>query len=130
MIRGGLVGCVRFAWLCSALSALAFGGCASSDKDGAGGTGAGNESWTCFKKSDAEEPCQCQTTPVGGKQEIIDRCGPELVQESDSAADAECCKLWLWLNGKRVSSFYCSCYLADSKSCNVASGDEIVDSCP
>lgn len=113
-------------WICvlSVSSALALGGCSSLGKDES------KESWTCFKKGDTDEPCQCQTTPVGGKQEIIDHCGPDTVLASTGATDAECCKQWLWLNGKPVSAYYCSCYVTGSQSCNVAIGDEIVDSCP
>lgn len=116
-------------WLQVCVVAMAFAtssllGCSSLD------SGDSKKGWTCFKKNDADEPCQCQTTPVGGKQEIVDHCGPDTVLETTGSADAECCKLWLWLNGKPVSSYYCSCYVADSKSCNVGIGDEIVDVCP
>ena len=89
-----------------------------------------SSSWTCFKKNNEKEPCQCQTTPVGGMPELIDRCGPELVQADGVATEAECCKDWISLNGKRVSAYYCACYAKGSKSCNVAIGDEVVDSCP
>src|SRR3954471_18507150 len=89
-------------------------------------------SWTCFMTGDQREPCQCQTTPVGGKHEIVDHCGPESVQTDAgvAAADAACCKEWLWLDGKRVSAYYCSCYAAGVRACNAAIGDELVDSCP
>ena len=115
---------VRLLGIVSILSALFVAGCASSSKEDS------NESWVCFKKADKDEPCQCQTSPVGGKQEIIDHCGPDTVLESTGSANAECCKQWIWLNGKRVSAYYCSCYVSGTDSCNVAIGDEIVDSCP
>jgi hypothetical protein len=112
-------------WIAGAAVCWNLAGCASSSKDGAS-----NSSWICFKKESEKEPCQCQTTPVGGKQEIIDRCGPELVQADGGAAEAECCKDWLWLNGKQVSAYYCACYEKGVHTCNVAIGDELVDSCP
>jgi hypothetical protein len=115
-------------WLLWIAGAVVYGnlsGCASPSKDGAA-----SSSWTCFKKASETEPCQCQTTPVGGKQEIIDRCGPELVRADGGAAEAECCKDWLWLNGKQVSAYYCACYAKGAHTCNDSIGDELVDSCP
>jgi hypothetical protein len=53
-----------------------------------------------------------------------------MVQSDGGAADAECCKAWLWLNGKPVSAYMCTCYTKSAKSCDVAIGDEIVDRCP
>lgn len=101
--------------------------CSSLDKNDSSSNG----SWTCFMKEDVREPCQCQTTPVGGKQQIVDHCGPEFVTtDAGAPADAECCKDWIWLNNKPVSAYYCSCYAKGTHSCNVAIGDELVDSCP
>jgi hypothetical protein len=93
-----------------------------------GGTDGSDEGWTCFETNDEKEPCQCQTTPVGGKQEIVDECKADSVQTGTEGA--ECCKLWLWVNGKPHSAYYCSCYAKDAKSCNTSIGDEIVERCP
>jgi hypothetical protein len=108
-------------------AALVLAGCSSLGKGDSGGSG---ESWTCFKTKDEKEPCQCQTTPVGGKPELVDHCDRDSVQTGAGPADAECCKNWLLLNGKRVSAPYCSCYVNGTRSCDAAIGDEIVDSCP
>jgi len=119
---------VGFGCFSLAAACLQLAGCSSLANDG---TNSGsNSSWTCFKKESETEPCQCQTTPVGGKQEIVDHCGPEMVQSQGAPTEAECCKDWLWLNGKAVSAYYCACYAKGSHTCNVAIGDELVDSCP
>lgn len=112
----GAVACIQLLACTSALS--------KNDSSSSG-------SWTCFMTGDVREPCQCQTTPVGGKHEIVDHCTAELVQtDAGAPADAECCRESLLLNGKRVSTYYCSCYATGVRTCNAAIGDELVDSCP
>ena len=112
-------------WIGGTAACIYLASCSSPSKDGTS-----SSSWTCFKTGSDTEPCQCQTTPVGGKHELLDRCSPDLVQVDGGPAEAECCKDWLWLNGKQVSAYYCSCYAKGVRSCNVAIGDELVDSCP